>query len=287
MKYIKYFTTMQKKHFYQKGAVNAKTIFDIFLESRIRYLFYDFPLIVENGKSKLHYTLKNNDKNRKDKFLSLIKKDKDFYYIHLIDTDSCAHTYGPHAKEMKKTLKKTDRFIQEILLNFDLERDNILIWSDHGMVEVKKSVDLTSKLPKFGEGYIYFLDSTMARFWFFNESKKKEVLSILKNQKDGKLLSKKDKKILKADFKNNFYGDEIFLMDSGVLLYPNFFNDSLVKGMHGYDLSDENEKTIFLTNKNSADNGNTEDLFPTLLKLMGLENQAKKLKIDGESLVSS
>ncbi|MAH03443.1 hypothetical protein CMI39_01510 [Candidatus Pacearchaeota archaeon] len=279
MDYLKYFKLKQKKHFFQQDS--NETLFSIFKKNKIKYLFYDFPFIIENGKSRLHYTFKNNDETRVKKFLKLINKNS-FNYIHLTDLDPIGHKFGPKSDEIRRTLQKTDNLVKEILFNFDLEKDNILIWSDHGMVSVNKILDLQSKLPEFGKDYVYFLESTMARFWFFNKDIKKQVLSILEEHEDyGKILSKQDKKNLKIDFNNNLYGDEIFLLNSGTLLYPNFFNNSPVKGMHGYDLSDKNEIAFFTMNKKFTKQAKMEDLFPTLLQLMQLKHQ---FKIDGRIL---
>ncbi len=274
--YFRYFKTIQKKHFYKKGSIPAETIFDIFRRNKIKYLFYDFPLIIKQDKSRLHCTIKNNDEIRVKFFLKLMKKDYDFYYLHLFDVDTTSHHFGPNSEAMIESLKKEDNLVKEILSNFDLERDNVLLWSDHGMVEVKDKIDLISFLPKFGEGYIYFLDSTMARFWFFNKKKKEEVLSILKKEKIGKILSKEDKKILGIDFKNNFYGDEIFLLNSGNIISPCFFHKETLKGMHGYDLSNKKEFAIFITNRFFKKNAKTEDLFAAVIQMMGMKKQETK-----------
>ena len=277
--YFKYFRTIQKKHFYKKGSISAETIFDIFRRNKIKYLFYDFPLIIKQDKSKLHGTIKNNDEIRVKKFLKLIKKDYDFYYLHLFDVDAVGHNFGLNSEEMVKSLKKEDNLVKEVLSNFDLEKDNVLLWSDHGMVDVKGKIDLISLLPQFGKGYIYFLDSTMARFWFFDEKKKEEILSILKKEKIGKILSKEDKKILGIDFNNNFYGDEVFLLNSGNIISPCFFHKETLKGMHGYDRSDKNEFAIFIANRFFKKNAKTEDLFAAVIKMMGM----KKTRNQGTS----
>lgn len=262
---------------------NSKTLFKILEKEKISYLSYDFPLIIENGKFKLHLSTDNVDDNRFKKFLELLNKNKTFYYFHLWNLDIFGHEFGPESSKLNPILKKQDEMVKKIISNFELDKDNILIWSDHGMVSIKNICNLQSRLPKFGKGYLYFLDSTMARFWFFNEKKRKEVLSILQQFSDyGKLLSPADKKKMKIDFKHNFYGEEIFLMNSGILLFPNFFNKKIVKGMHGYDLSDKNEETIFFINKKSKKQAHTEDLFPTLLKLMNLKIPKN---IDGKTLI--
>ena len=271
---LAYFNLMQDKHFYQENIFQVKTLFDIFRENNIKYLYYDFPLIIENSKSRIHYTLKNSDDSRFEKFLGLMKKDYDFYYVHFVDLDSIGHYKGTNSEELKNHLKKLDKMVEFILSKFNLEEDNILLWSDHGMVDIKNTLDIKSKLPEFGKGYIYFLDSTMARFWFFNKEKRKEVLDILKNIKRGRILNKEDKKKLEIDFNHNLYGDEIFLANSGTLICPNFFQKNPCKGMHGYDLSDKNEKTFFIINRKKEKTKNKaemKDLFSTLLEMMNLK----------------
>jgi predicted AlkP superfamily phosphohydrolase/phosphomutase len=102
-----------------------------------------------------------------------------------------------------------------------------------------------------------------------------------KCNKYGFVLSTKQKK--KLNLNSNFYGEEIFWCKPGVILYPNFFNNNLPKGMHGYNLSDPNEKAFFLVNKKTTLKAKTEDLFPTLLSLMGIKNNSK---IDGKSILN-
>ena len=82
LKYAKYFTIIQKKHFYHRNSVPMKTLFDYFRENNIKFLFYDFPLIITNRKEKIQLSLNNSDKNRTDRFLKLAKKDYEFYYLH-------------------------------------------------------------------------------------------------------------------------------------------------------------------------------------------------------------
>jgi len=279
---LAYFNLMQNKHFSDKNAYHVKTLFDVFRENNIKYLYYDFPLIIENNKSRIHYTLKNDDDSRFKKFIKLIKKGYDFHYIHFVDLDPLGHYKGAYSGDLKNHLKKLDKMVELILSNFNLQEDNILLWSDHGMVDVRNQIDIKSKLPEFGKGYIYFIDSTMARFWFFKNEKKKEVLRLLKNIKGGKVLNKKDKQKLGIDFNHNFYGDEIFLADSGTLIYPNFFQKKPCKGMHGYDLSDKNERTFFIINRKTKNKAEMRDLFPTLLDMMNLKIPEN---IEGKSLI--
>jgi hypothetical protein len=48
---------------------------------------------------------------------------------------------------------------------------------------------------------------------------------------------------------NKKYGDLIFLANTGVLIFPNFWNEKPVKGMHGYDGKDKEMKAFYLLNQ--------------------------------------
>ena len=50
--------------------------------------------------------------------------------------------------------------------------------------------------------------------------------------------------------------DLIFLVNTGVLIFPDFWNENIVKGMHGYDGKHQDMKAFYLLNEN----GKKEDL---------------------------
>jgi predicted AlkP superfamily pyrophosphatase or phosphodiesterase len=260
LNYINFFEPSNNKNYYLTDSLSVQTIFDDYRKKNKKFLIYDWPQIITNKKNYLDFNFRD-DKKKIQKFLRLLKKDEDIYFVHLLDLDKIGHEFGPESNEMNKSLINEDNYVREILSKFDIKEDNFLIFSDHGMINVKETCDLKSILPEFNKGYIYFLDSTMARFWFFNEQIKKQVLDLLKNSKEGHLLTKEEKSKYNLNFKNNFYGDEIFLMNPGILILPNFFQDKPVKGAHGYDISDKNEKTVFITNIKSKDKLQIKDLF--------------------------
>lgn len=266
-RYLSFFEPSNKKNYYLQNSLSVPTIFDKFREENKKFLIYDWPQIITEKNNSLDLG-GDSDKRKTEKFLTLTKKEKDIYFIHLLDLDSMGHKFGPDSEEMSKALIEEDNHIKKIFSNLNVEEGNFLIFSDHGMLNVKETYDLKSILPQFNEGYIYFLDSTMARFWFFNEEIKKKVLEILKSSKKGHLITKKEKEELGLNFKNNFYGDEIFLMNSGSLILPNFFQDKPVKGIHGYNLSDKNERTVFITNVKTKNVLKMKELFEVARKII-------------------
>ena len=105
-----------------------------------------------------------------------------------------------------------------------------LIFSDHGMVAVEKVVEVPITRD-------CFIDSDMARYW----GEEKILAEIKKNLPldDGAILDWPDKQ----------FGELIFMARNGVLLYPNFFNKKIVKGMHGYDGKHPDMLAFYVLNK--------------------------------------
>jgi predicted AlkP superfamily pyrophosphatase or phosphodiesterase len=258
--YLSFFEPSNEKNYYLKDSLSTATIFDKFREGNKKFLIYDWPQIITEQKNSLDIRPRE-DKTKTEKFLSLAKENRDVYFIHLLDLDEMGHEFGPESEEMEKAIINEDNCIKKIFSELKIEENNFLVFSDHGMLNVKETYDLKSILPEFNKGYIYFLDSTMARFWFFDEDVKKQVLEILKNCKKGHILTKEEKEKNNLNFKDNFYGDEIFLANSGILILPNFFQDKPVIGVHGYNLQDKNEKTIFITNLKAKKELQMKDLF--------------------------
>ena len=270
-KYAKHFSLSQNKYYHHPDALPVKTIFDVFRDQGISFLLYNWPLLADSDGTRLTLNTKANDEERTSTFIRLLKKQHDVYILHLWDIDKYGHHYGPGSPELTAKIREQDELIRIIVAEFSLASDNIVIWSDHGMLNVHKHLNIESKLPRFRDGYIYFLDSTMARFWFFNEGKRDEIIRILDDIGYGHRLTDDEKKGFRIDFGHTRYGEEIFVVNPGVLLYPNFFQKQPVKGMHGYDLSDRGEWGFFIVNHKTKPSGTVMDLLPTILQMMHID----------------
>lgn len=120
--------------------------------------------------------------------------------IAFYELDLVGHRYGPESSEIRTAVAELDNKIRNI--EFDL------LISDHGMGTVTKRISMP-------ETDIYFLDSTMARYW----DRKPDI-----PEKYGKWIPGSEK-----------YGRYIFLANVGILIAPNFWSNGEEKGMHGWD----------------------------------------------------
>jgi hypothetical protein len=122
------------------------------------------------------------------------------------------------------------------------------------MTPVEHRYDLVTQVEKLGlrqpEDYLAVYDSTMARYWFFNETAKKQVVDLLIEVKQGHFLSDHELKELGILFDDRRYGELIFLMDPGWLLTRSDFHGSWMPiGMHGYHPDDPYSDAVFLSNQ--------------------------------------
>lgn len=217
----------------------------------------------------------------------------EFIFLHTGIVDNVGHKFGPFSGEVTYALRRVDRVVNKIwqFLKTRYGEFNLVVFGDHGMVEVKEMVDLQAKINelglKLGEDYVYFLDSTLARFWWFNEIAKETIKSALSGIQHGHILTEEDKSRYHLNYRHNKFGDCLFLVDPGTLIFPNFWNDSKPeKGMHGYAPECNGQKsaliiyTSFKSKRNILERPiDMRRIFPTLLKLTGL-NGYKGIRVD-------
>jgi hypothetical protein len=209
-----------------------------------------------------------------------------FAFVHLQQLDHIGHAHGPNSAELHRQLAATDALCEQLVnrLRWHYDELAIVLFGDHGMVNVTRTINVWEALEasdlRFGVDYAFFLDSSMARFWFYHRAARAQVEGILRQLPGGRLLTEADLErysIARCDWRN---AELIFLADPGVLISPNFFHSygEPVKGMHGYDSDCPDNLGFFLLHDsaNASLAGrplgkvNPPALFPLLKKLIGL-----------------
>lgn len=132
------------------------------------------------------------------------------------------------------------------------------LFSDHGMTPVREHVDLVHQIEALGfqmpDDYLAVYDSTMARFWFFNEEARDRIVRELQSQPYGRVLSDVELSELGILFPDRRYGEVIALLEPGWLLAQSDFNGNgwKPKGMHGYHPDDPYTDGVFLSGRPPA-----------------------------------
>lgn len=267
----KFDVSIDKMHF-EHNPLLVPTMFDVFRKNNIKYVGMEFPIISDNKKTRFYF----NKGDVKELHIAEKKLKKyDVVYLHIWGLDAIEHKCGLHSQEAIDYIKNIDNQIERVIKrNKSL---NIVIFSDHGGVNVKKTKDILSILKKYDCDY--FLGSTSAQIWFRNEnnSKKLELKKELK-KKDYLVYDETNiERELFIPYKREFVGDLMAYVKPGEQIYPDFFRDTArVKSMHGYTEKKPELAGIFIMKMVNSKNKKIQgmklyDIAPTILKEMGLE----------------
>ena len=218
--------------------INHEDLFDILRKNKLSYTMRLLTSLADKKTRIKGDIIEEIRKNVKEKI--------DFIPAYIGEIDSAGHHYGSDEKSLRPQLRTVDQKLKQI---FDICIQNdyaFVVLGDHGMVPVKKSINLKKILKstglKFGEDYDMFLDSTIARFWI----KSKDALDIIKRtlhnlDSIGTVVDESNfqKYRIPYDIKKNginVYGDILWLANPGILISPDFFHSEKdnIRGMHGY-----------------------------------------------------
>lgn len=213
----------------------------------------------------------------------------DVLLLHYQELDKLGHEYGPTSAVVEKALKQIDASIEEIYGVLREGIDFVMVFGDHGMEPVEQNIDLWSELKKLSvkipRDYLVFLNSPVARFWFRNDKAREEVREFLHSWgKYGREVPK-DELRERGIPSHEKYGEIIFWLKNGVVINPDFYHETLIKGMHFYLDSPESTALILFHREKKvklSHEGRLRDVMPTILELLDIGGSVNR---DGKSLV--
>ena len=242
---LPYFNWVERQNIYDRGGIaGAPSIFDQLHEQGVPFRVYTYHHLTDAE------ILREAEKDIRNEAAS-------FYFLYLSEMDMFLHMNCDSPEKIEKRLRWYDEGLRRI---FETARQvsadaTFAVSSDHGMTPVGEKYDLLKhfegshfRMPK---DYLAVFDSTMARFWFFNEEVRKEVLEILNQVTCGHVLSDAELKQFGVFFPDRRFGEAVFLLHPGWLFSRSDFNGSNWRpvGMHGYHPDDPYSDGVFLSNR--------------------------------------
>lgn len=197
-----------------------------------------------------------------------------FVYLHYIDMAS--HTVGLDSRLFDRSVRRTDEFTKAVVerARARLGDVDVLVFSDHGMSAVRELHGYRElwRHPGFPSQFVFALDATMVRLWDADE----DVREIVRRGAPGRFLTDAERSALHIDFSSRLYGDEIYLLEPGAAIFPNFHSMLKPKAMHAYHPDDPDQHGIFITSAGGTDGGMVElvDVAPTIERALGLSAPA-------------
>lgn len=261
------FNWVERRCIYEPGGISgAPSIFDKLTESGIQYRAYSYH----------HWNDQEILARAQD---DLENGDAEFFFVYLCELDAELHAFWAHPERLHSMLAGYEsklRKLCETALQLDPEA-SIAIFSDHGMAPVTDRHDLLKEVDALGwkmpDDYLAVYDSTMARFWFFNEEARNSVNACLDAQQYGRVLGDAELQRLGVYFPDRRYGETIFLLNSGCMFFRSDFHSGnwLPTGMHGYHPSDPYSDAVFLSNRPQAARLNTiRDIYEYMERAAGI-----------------
>lgn len=231
-----------------------------------------FEILRENGIDFSWQT----DRDIGLKNLKVTGKDIEIFYFYKLDP--LGHWYGSESFQVKLYLKQVDKKIQQLYFRRK-KTDEIFIFSDHGMVDVKFFVDIQSYLQKSQfvpeKDYIPFFDSTLARFWIKNKQIKRKFIIFLKKLNGLTYINKTLLEKYKIDFGDKKWGEIMFLANPQTRIFPDFFAPvkGKIRALHGYDPEFPDSYGFFCSNciQSKKKEMNIVDILPTMLKILKIK----------------
>ncbi|MBI4862322.1 MAG: alkaline phosphatase family protein [Candidatus Riflebacteria bacterium] len=270
----RFFNLVETRNHFEPGCVPAATIFDVLRAHARRFLWIGVPddaLLVSTNLRALA-----------SRFLG----DEDLVFIHWSEPDWLGHEHGPGSTEYRGKLREIDGAIGQVVerLRATGHPVAVLAFGDHGMVEVTGALDLTAALAtlpvRCPRDFVYFLDSTAARFWFFTDRARREVEGLLATLPMGRAITDEDRRRYRLPLGDRRHWDLCWMLDEGWVVAPDFFHSDparRVKGMHGYRPEVPGNQAAWVAGGDLAATGTPGeparpmvDLAPTALAILGL-----------------
>ena len=250
------------------GMNRGPNIFDFLAQNRIAYFGSD------------------PDKNESQNYQALLEAIQseriDFSFSYWPGLDGLLHRVGNQSPEIPKRLRFYESWIENVLAaaRGHYAEVKLYVFSDHGMANCDELLDLKSKIDaldvQMEKDYAVVYDSTMARFWFFNENARDEITRCLQKVPQGRILPDAELKELRAFFPDRHFGELIFLVQEGVLIVPSHMGERPIRAMHGYHPSEKHSNAALFTNQSEIPD--EIKAIPDIYRLMTQEAEFAKLE---------
>jgi hypothetical protein len=242
---LPWFNFIERRNIYgRRGIEQASSIFDQLAEKGRPYRVYTY----HDGRDENLLARASRD---------LESNAADFIFLYLSELDALLHDHWNDPAPAVARLAWYEARLSK-LCGRALEADPealFAIFSDHGMTPVEHHVDLVGAAEKCGfnmpADYLSVYDSTMGRFWFFNERAREGITAALARLDCGRFLTDRDQQELGILFSDRRYGEAIFLLNPGWMIARGDFNgpEWMPAGMHGYHPDDPYSDAVFLSNR--------------------------------------
>ena len=241
-RFIHLFDFSEKKSPLLPGGMNAgPNIFDFLTQKKIPFFVSD--------------PAHSDEQNRDNLMARIAAETIDFAFCYWPSLDGLLHAVGTDSPEIPAKLRSLEQWLDQVLAVAQQHYTDVrlYVFSDHGMANCDEYLDLQARIQalpvRMQHDYAVVYDSTMARFWFFNDQARQLITAELQRVPQGRILPDEELAKYRVLFKDRHFGELIFLVKEGVLIVPSHMGQRPIRAMHGYHPTDPQTYAAILTNQ--------------------------------------
>ncbi len=215
-----------------------------------------FDTLTQRGMPHFVSDPNQSEETNRDQLTAHVQAgDIDFAFMYWAGLDGLLHRVGNDSAEVPAKLRVYEEWIERIhsLATEQYDEVKLHVFSDHGMANCDEHLNLKATIEalplSFGKDYAVVYDSTMARFWFFNDSARQQITAALSTVNQGRIIPETELKQMRAHFDDHQFGELIFLVKEGVLIVPSHMGERPIRAMHGYHPHDPHSYATLFTNQ--------------------------------------
>ena len=233
------FDLTEKRDIYQPGGLDCPSIFDGFRDAGVTWECYNYHAHTDAEILALA-PKRAAETDARVLFLYLSGLDN-YLHFHVHEPDGVAAQLDWYEAGLRRVWDAARRSRDDV---------RMFVFSDHGMTPVRWTYDLGRDVEslglRIGADYLPAYDSTMARFWAWNDRARRRLVDLLADHPCGTLLERAELQRLGVWFDDDRYYQMLFLMRPGVLLCPSHMGAIRFAGMHGYHPSEPTADAVLL-----------------------------------------
>lgn len=256
----------EKRYWDEDGYIeNCQTIFERLRQHHVSYQVAGMvPHVIDTSRLVAEHE---------------IKEVNPWIYLFIGDVDALSHHSTQGSPEVIEKLKLFDRIVEQKCREVEFKAGGyeIIVWSDHGHVELNEKFDIYRFFREEGDDlnrYMHIIDINFARFWFDNGLERSRVEQLLKKIPNGFILNEADMEQEHVLMGDNRFGDLIFYLDKGSAFSRTIFGFGLrQKSIHGYLPGHEGCDGVFLSSREispKVSKVELVDIMPSTLNLLGV-----------------
>jgi hypothetical protein len=233
------FDLTEKRDIYQPGGLDRRSIFDDMTQAGIAYECYNYHAHTDAEI----LALAPERAARSDARVL-------FLYLSGLDHHLHFHVHEPASVTTRLAWYEAGlRAVWQAAVGAGRDA-RMFVFSDHGMTPIRWTHDLRRDVRGLGlrvpSDYLPAYDSTMARFWVWNDRARDALTALLGDHPCGSLLQPAELQRLGVWFEDGRYYHLLFLMKPGMLLSPSDMGTVRFAGMHGYHPSEPSADAVLL-----------------------------------------